>query len=40
MITTLRARVAVIMKPFVPRLLRMLLVEVSHGDRLVISTRS
>ena len=40
MITTLRARVAVIMQPFVPRLLRMLLVEVSHGDRLVISTRS
>jgi hypothetical protein len=27
----------VIMQPFVPR---MLLVEVSHGDRLVISTRS
>jgi hypothetical protein len=40
MITTLRARVVMIMQPFGPRLLRMLLVEVSHGDRLVISTRS
>ncbi len=33
MITTLRARVAVTMQPFVPRLLMMLPVEVSHGDR-------
>ena len=33
MITTLRARVAVTMQPFVPRLLMILPVEVSHGDR-------
>ena len=33
MITTLRARVAVTMQPFVPRLLMILSVEVTHGDR-------
>jgi len=33
MITTLRARVAVTMQPFVPHLLMILQVEVSHGDR-------
>ncbi len=33
MITTLRARVALTMQPFDPRLLMILLVEVSHGDR-------
>jgi hypothetical protein len=33
MITTLRARVAVTMQPFVLRLLMILPVEVSHGDR-------